>query len=368
MLEKYGHGGDLLTAAEQYGIPVSGFLDFSSNMNPFGPPSVVGEIATNQWKQLARYPDPAVRELRKALADRYGIEPESILVGNGAAELIDLAIRLIQPTATALARPSFTEYEEAAAKTNSKLLGIPLSHDNDFTPQADQLSQAAAQADLLVLGHPNNPTGQLLDHTLMRSLAEDGVELLLDEAFMDFVPDGDEVHSLLKLAARTPNLHVLRSMTKFYAIPGIRLGFIVSHPDWIRRLRERQVPWSVNSFAQWIGAAVLREAEFERKTREWLAEENPWLTGQLTALGMRVCPSSVNYLLFALPQDLSVKQLQRLLGRRGILIRDASLFEGLNESYARVAVRRREENERLVRELGDAVRQWEAGGEGGIDE
>jgi threonine-phosphate decarboxylase len=157
-------------------------------------------------------------------------------------------------------------------------------------------------------------------------------------------------------------------MTKFYAIPGIRLGFVVSHPDSIRKLRERQVPWSVNSFAQKIGTAVLDDIQYELQTHSWLAEEKPWLASRLTEIGMHVFEGSVNYLLFALPQGarpIHVQQVQRELGRRGILIRDASLFAGLDERYARVAVRFREDNERLIRELDRVVKSLmnEAGGE-----
>lgn len=368
MLERYGHGGDITTAEDEFGLPEGGFLDFSSNMNPLGPPDIIGELVASHWKDLARYPDPAVRELRTNLSQRYDIEPDSILVGNGAAELIDLAVRVIRPNRTGIARPSFTEYEEAVRKTGNTCLNIPLYAECGFSPQEQDVRAAAKQADLLVLGHPNNPTGQLLDPQLIHTLSQDGVPILLDEAFMDFVPD-EPSFSLLKLASRTPHLHVLRSMTKFYAIPGIRLGFIVSHPDSIRKLREQQVTWSVNSFAQRIGSAVLDEYEYERRTRQWLAVEKPWLTASLSEIGMQVYPGSVNYILFALPQNIKpirVQQVQRMMGRRGILIRDASLFEGLDDRYVRVAVRLREDNERLVAELARVVRQIEAGEEEAI--
>jgi len=355
MLERYGHGGDLRTAREAFGLAEDEFLDFSSNMNPFGPPPAAERIYRERWHDVVRYPDPAVRELRQKLAGIYGIPEDCILAGNGAAELIDLAVRVLKPAVTALARPSFSEYEEAAAKTGSKLLDIPLREENGFMLQERDLDEAMKQADLLFLGHPNNPTGRTLPVSALDRLAGSDRMVILDEAFLDFSPREAEL-TRIRQAAQAGNLFVIRSLTKFYAIPGIRLGFIVARPDWIAALRRLQVPWSVNFLAQAVGRAVLDDREYAVRTREWLERERPWLSGRLEALGCRVVPSETNYLLFSLPVDsgMDVKRLQRLLGARGILVRDASLFAGLDSRYVRIAVRRREENERLLRGLEEA--------------
>lgn len=352
MLERYGHGGDLWTAEEAFNRPKEQFLDYSSNMNPLGPPEVVKEILAASWRDIVKYPDPAVRDLRRKLSLKYGIDPESILVGNGAAELIDLIIRVMKPRTTGLARPSFSEYEEAVHKTGGGLTNMLLSPQNQFELQWQEIEAALPAVDLFFLGHPNNPTGKLLPRHVLSSLLQSQRKLVLDEAFMDFVPQESE-HSLLKLASISHDLTVIRSMTKFYSIPGIRLGFMVAHPDHIGQLRQQQVQWSVNYLAQNIGAAVLEDEAFEQSTREWLSIEKPWLIEQLSNLGLQVVPSDVNFLLFSFPESsgISVKQAQQHMGRQGILIRDASLFEGLNERYCRVAIRLREDNERLLQAL-----------------
>ncbi|MFC3767714.1 cobyric acid synthase [Paenibacillus sp. GCM10012303] len=357
MLERYGHGGDLTTAESLYGLPVDGFLDFSSNMNPFGPPEAVGKLLAERWRELARYPDPAVRELRRTLADKYGIPEASILVGNGAAELIDLTVRALKPRSVGLARPSFSEYEEAVRKIGGGIVDIPLSPDNGFALSETAIRQAAASADLLLLGHPNNPTGKLADPAMLHRLVQDRIPLVLDEAFVDFAPDEHAV-SLIRLASATNGLYVLRSMTKFYAIPGIRLGFMVAHPEEIRAMKELQVQWSVNTMAQWIGQAVLAEREYAERTRRWLADERTRLMKELQSLGLHVFPSDVNFLLVSIPESLGtdVKTLQSRMGQLGVLIRDASLFPGLNDSYFRVAVRLREDNETLIKRLAQALR------------
>jgi threonine-phosphate decarboxylase len=362
MLERFGHGGDLLTAEESFGLPKEQFLDFSSNMNPLGPPSIVKELMQTRWMDIVKYPDPAVRELRRKLSYKYNIPQESILVGNGAAELIDLVARVRKPRITGIARPSFSEYEEAIHKTGGHIYDIPLYAQTDFVLQQEAALEAAGKCDLLFLGHPNNPTGKLIPQPLLDQLADSGQPLILDEAFMDFVPEEKE-RSMLRRAAVHPNLYVIRSMTKFYAIPGIRLGFIVAHPDRIRELADQQVQWSVNYLAQLIGAAVLEDQAFEDETRQWLSMEKPWLIEQLKHLGLEVVHSEVNFLLFsfAVESGIDVKQAQKHMGRQGILIRDASLFPGLNERYCRIAVRLREQNEQLLAGLKQTIEKLKGG-------
>lgn len=356
MLERYGHGGDLTTAEAVFGKPSGQFLDFSSNMNPFGPPERVGGLLAERWRELARYPDPAVRGLRRAIADKYRIPEESVLVGNGAAELIDLSIRAWSPRSVGLARPSFSEYEEAVLKIGGRIVDIPLSENDGFSLREESVRKAAAQADLLMLGHPNNPTGRLADRDMLLRLVRDRIPLIVDEAFVDFVPD-EESASLIRLAAETERLCVIRSMTKFYAIPGIRLGFVVAHPNEIRRMAALQVPWSVNAIAQWVGEAVFAEREYAERTRGWLAAERPWLAEKLRGLGLSVYESDVNFLLVSIPDRFGIdaKRLQRRMGESGVLIRDASLFPGLGSAYFRVAVRFREDNSILVDRLGGAL-------------
>ncbi|MDF2960875.1 MAG: cobalamin biosynthesis protein CobQ [Paenibacillus sp.] len=351
MLEQYGHGGDLWTAAERFGKSKDDFLDFSSNMNPLGPPAAAEIIMRERWRDIVAYPDPAVRELRGKLAEKYKVPMESVLVGNGAAELIDLAVRVLKPGVTALARPSFSEYAEAVQKADGAIHEIPLRAENDFMLQDTDVEQALALSDLLFLGSPNNPTGRLLPGSVLERLVAAEKPVILDEAFIDFSPDEDRL-TMIRKASESRHLMVIRSMTKFYSIPGLRLGFIVAHPDHIRTMRHQQVQWSVNTMAQLIGAAVLDDYDYGRRTQAWLAEERPWLTNRLRELGLIVTPSDTNYLLFSLKQlGLKVQELQVEMGRRGILIRDASGFPGLDESYVRVAVKLREQNERLVEEL-----------------
>ncbi|WP_127531733.1 threonine-phosphate decarboxylase CobD [Paenibacillus kobensis] len=353
MLERYGHGGDLVTAAGLYGIPADRFLDFSSNMNPFGPPDAVRFVMETRWQELDRYPDPAVRGLRSKLAQRHGIGEDQILCGNGAAELIELAVRAAKPTGgVGLAVPGFGEYAEAADKfASGPIIRVPLLEEETFRLSEQRVMEAAQQErpGLWLLGSPNNPTGMTVDRGLVLKLLDTGAFVVIDEAFLDFMPD-DEDRTLIREAADRPNLLVIRSMTKFYAIPGIRLGYAVGSTETILAMRSLQTQWSVNSLAQWIGEAVLDDAAYAERTRAWLAEERPRLAEALTSLGCKVFDSVTNYLLVNLPDSLEADaaELQRRMGARGVLIRDASHFEGLNGRFIRVAVKLREQNEQLM--------------------
>ncbi|SFD70632.1 threonine-phosphate decarboxylase [Paenibacillus catalpae] len=361
MLERYGHGGDLRTAEETFGFPARQFIDFSSNMNPFGPPDGVRRVLVHYADQIDRYPDPAVRGLRAKLALLHRVDEQSIIIGNGAAELIDLVVRALRPSATALAYPCFTEYGDAVMKAGGSIAPIMLSPDNAFALTESMVD--ASEAKFYMIGSPNNPTGQLVDPALILKLVYRGATVVVDEAFMDFIPEEEKV-TLIREAAVHERLFVIRSMTKFFAIPGIRLGYMVGTPEQIAVLRRLQVPWSVNSLAQQIGEAVLEEKDYAARTMAWLQEERPWLIDKLEALGFRVVPGMVNYLLVQLPQlpGLTAASLQFEMGRMGILIRDASHFINLDESYCRFAVKLRHQNEWLLEALGRCLFKFREAG------
>ncbi|ANY69581.1 threonine-phosphate decarboxylase [Paenibacillus sp. BIHB 4019] len=358
MLERYGHGGDLRTAEENFGRPADQFVDFSSNMNPLGPPPLVHRVLLSYAQQIGKYPDPAVRGLRAKLAKLHGIDEQCILIGNGAAELIDLTVRAVNPIITSLAFPCFSEYGDAVHKISSGIAPIMLNTENGFelTEEAIQSMTTEMEEPFYMLGSPNNPTGRLVQPAIIKKLLAGGATVVVDEAFMDFVPEEAD-YSLVKEAAGNDRLYVIRSMTKFYAIPGIRLGYVVSTPERIAELRLLQVPWSVNSLAQLIGEGVLEDAEYAAETLKWLNEERPWLTSQLEGLGFSVTPSETNYVLVRLPSlpQLTAAALQQEMGSRGVLIRDASHFVGLDDRYCRFAIKLRSDNEKLLEALAQCL-------------
>ena len=364
LLERYGHGGDLRSATELYGMEEDRLLDFSSNMNPLGPPQVVAEILSQYMQHITKYPDPVSRQLREALASRHQIRADEVLVGNGAAELIDLIVRYYEPKTAAIVAPSFIEYEQALQKSDCEITYIESNAEDGFTPNEQQIDELIEQQsiELYMLGHPNNPTGQLLREQTVTKLLQSGAIVVLDEAFLDFHQDEDELSWISNINTNS-NLFVIRSMTKFYSIPGIRLGYIVGPEQSIQEMKHMQYPWSVNSLAQSIGQAVLQEHSFARQTKAWLIEETQWMYDQLQALQLKPFRTVTNYILvdLAYGYNITAAALQHLMGMQGVLIRDASTFRGLGASYIRLAIKSRQQNIEVLRVLAANLASYRKG-------
>ncbi|MDT3428929.1 threonine-phosphate decarboxylase [Paenibacillus forsythiae] len=359
MLERNGHGGDLATAEELFGVPVRQMLDFSANINPMGPPPGLKDILLAEWEGLVHYPDPESRELRSAISQKYNIDPSSILVGNGAAEVIDLIVRGFKPGKVAVVDPAFREYAEASLKAGAEMLPVPASAEDAFAIPVEALLAACEEADLLFVGQPNNPTGQWLDREAVARLADTAAThqtvVVLDEAFIDFFEDESEL-SFIREAANSRHVIVIRSMTKFYGIPGLRLGYAVAHPDNISFLRRLQVPWSVNYLAQKAGVFALNQTGYEERTKQLVALERSWLTEELRSIGCQPFPGKANFMLVRTSRSgPAAEELQHTLGKQGILIRRCAGFAGLDDRYFRIAVRTRPENERLIAALRCAI-------------
>jgi len=362
MLEWLGHGGDWVTFAERYPEQVANGIDFSANINPLGPPAAVRHL----WKELipflSRYPDPRQRRLREQLAEKHGVSPQMLLVTNGGAEAIDLLVRAIRPARVGVIEPCFSEYRQAAARAGAEVVRrmVPDSAEGFAIPYS-LAEQLIREVDLLVLGNPNNPTGALWERSQLLALAEQAgrrnCHLLLDEAFLDFLPQEEHL-SMMAAVPRLPNVAVVRSMTKMYAVPGLRLGYLAANRRLAERCRQLQPPWSVNGIAEQIGRLLVQDEDFVRRTRQWLAQERRWLTAALENLangeGVRLVPmeAAVNYLLLRLEfpgwTDL---RLQSRLAEEGIFIRACRTFAGMGERYVRIAVRSREENRRLIQAM-----------------
>jgi len=361
MLEKYGHGGDLRSASELFGKKEEELLDYSSNMNPLGPPQSFKRVIEEYWKQIVHYPDPVQRELITAIANRHQQEEERIIVGNGAAELIDLIVRQLQPKKAALLIPSFVEYEQAILKAGCKAIYIETNEQTSFIPTLDQLKQVhdSEQPELYMLGYPNNPTGTLIPIEHILYLLEEGATVVVDEAFLDFHLEEERL-SMIQWLHKYKRLFVIRSMTKFYSIPGIRLGYMMGDQHVIRALKQLQYPWSVNSLAQKLGCSAFKETEFIAQTKAWLAEEIPWMTEELKKIGLKPYATVTNYMLVDIGENYSTnsRQLQQLMGKRGILIRDAGTFRGLSDRYIRLAIKSRENNYRLLQVLADVLNDY----------
>jgi threonine-phosphate decarboxylase len=324
-------------------------LDFSASINPLGPSPAVLLALQHALPAIAHYPEPRSATLVRRLAQHHNIEPERIVVGNGSSELIQFLPRLFEAKHAAIVEPTYTEYLRACSLAGVRVTHWLPSQDAGFAPEPFD----PQGAEVVWLGNPNNPTGQLWPRGALASWVEAhrNVGFVVDESFLPFRDDEKE-HTLVPLAGRLRNLVVLRSMTKVHALPGLRLGYAILNELAADRLRESLVPWSVNVLAQAAGLAALEDIDFLERTRRWLREELPEFTSQLQTCGSRLrpLPSQANFLLLRLHRFTGAELTARL-AERGIAIRDASNFPGLDDRYVRVAVRWPEENRRLVAEL-----------------
>nr|WP_276570785.1 aminotransferase class I/II-fold pyridoxal phosphate-dependent enzyme [Halochromatium glycolicum] len=356
------------------GRPPQTLLDFSANINPLGMPAAAREALIDGIDALGHYPDPNCTALRQAIAAHHDIDPALIVAGNGAEQLIWWLPRLVHPRRVLITAPCYVDYRRAADVWGVPVQVLELKAEHGFRLDPERLAVAARPGDLVWVGQPNNPTGMLVEPDALEQVVRHrpDVDWAIDEAFIDFVeavttataqrpanrPGADSFIELVDAvttaaAWRLPNLIVLRSMTKFYALAGLRLGYAVLSADRADALAQLLPDWSVNRLASAAGVAVLAEPErsaFAERTRVSVRMQRQWLAQVLRGLGLPVIDGQANYLLLRLPEPLPTATViaERLLTQSGIAVRVCDNYAGLDERYLRIAVRTADENQRLV--------------------
>ncbi len=261
------HGGNITKLAAAAGRPAGEILDFSANINPLGPPEWLRPLISSSVSSLVHYPDPDCTDLVRAFSERFGVSADEILMGNGETELLYLLPRVLGKRRAVIPAPAYADYGAAAESAGMAVERPPLREERAFIPDIAEIESGLRGDEVVFLGRPNNPTGHFIPADTLRELAgrHPATIFVIDEAFADFVAG----ESLLA-EERPANLIVLRSLTKFYAIPGLRLGGVVAAREIIRRLRAITPPWSVNTLAQAVGGAALRDAEYAKETRRFV--------------------------------------------------------------------------------------------------
>lgn len=353
MSTAHQHGGDVFAVARSLGVPPEQILDFSASINPLGMAPGVADALAACFGRLLHYPDKGAAELKERLSAYHAVAADEIAVANGSTELIHLIPRVVAGKRGLIVAPAFAEYTFSLQRGGWDLDYFNLQSSDGFSLSLPALREKlAAGYDVLFLCNPANPTGKLIPkgeiQAIIELCAESGTFLALDEAFMDFCEEESAKH----LVRQFPRSVLLRSMTKFFAIPGLRLGYAIGAPETIAAITLAQDPWSVNTAAQVAGAASLTDGDYCQRSRCYIEAERERLAAALAELcWLKVLPSRANYLLAELQNGLTAAELRSALMKKGILIRDCGNFEGLDSRFFRVAVRLREENERLVGEL-----------------
>lgn len=352
------HGGNVWAASSKSGKRIEDILDYSANISPLGTPEGVKQAILRTLDQLIHYPDPDSLELRFQLARMLPVDKEQIIVGNGSAELIYLLVKTLQPGKTLLLHPTFSEYEFAVRSFKGELEFLELRPENQFRLPVAQVLERLEAVDLLFICNPNNPTGCLtLREDLLKIIEKaqsTGTFVVVDEAFMDFVYQ-PELYSILDKVKDYSHLFVLRSLTKFYALPGLRIGAGFGQEELLRRMNDLREPWTVNSLAQAAAKEALLDHAYGERLKKLIWQEKEFLFAGLGKVkGVKPYPPSVNYIFLDIKDTgKTATQWTELLACRGVLVRNCNTYPFLGEGYLRVAVRGREENEQLLRAFND---------------
>lgn len=354
------HGGNLCEISQHFGIAVSELLDFSANLNAKGPPQVVRialEQAVRDPKALRNYPDPAMSELRSALANYASVSVSNILISNGIIPLLDATVRVRSLRKCLVPMPSFAEYRKTLENCGTEIIPFPLMASCDFKLDADAVFSELTQnnCDSLLLANPQNPSGVLSPAgellPLILRADELGISVLLDEAFIDYAP----AQSVTLQGAKIDNLIVFRSVTKFFALAGLRVAYAVAEEKVCHTISSFIAPWPVGTLEERAVCAALQDSGYQAQAVRDNELNRQNLRGALAEFGLHSYPSAGNYLLLKWPVANEQSIWEQLIERHHIVVRNCGNFEGLDPSFLRVAVRLPKENAMLVTALRDLL-------------
>ena len=358
------HGGRVAENVELSGHEL---LDFSANLNPMGPykMDMLRKIVDGALENIDFYPDNRYIELKKSAAAFTGVSPDNIVPTNGSSELIRLIAETIleRGDTVLLPQPTFDEYE-----LSIKLIGgVPenIEYRDVYQSDGEIDEEMLSRSKAVFICNPNNPTGTLIANSDLAKLAQrcqkTGTFLVVDEAFIEL---SDPEQSIAGLVIDNPFVIVMRSMTKVFAIPGMRMGYGIVHKDVAARMENIRIPWNIGTIPATVGTWLLdthtKDPTYLERTRELIKNEQLWLVQQLSLIrGFYPVTSNTNFILIKIREfGMDSGELTGRMRHQGILIRDCASFKRMGYDYIRVAVRTREENQRLVDALGESVAQW----------
>ena len=352
-MQIHRHGGSPQSDMTRLGIPQRHVLDFSVNLNFLGPPEIVREKWVELMRSIDQYPSVEGDGIAHFYREKFGFNGQYFLAGNGSTEMIYLLPRVLRPKRTIVITPSYNDYERASILAGANVRRYPLSPEEEFSyPDLKRLMKEIKEADAIWIGRPNNPTGTLISKEIVLDLAEMFQDkwFIIDEAFIQFVDRWEEASFLTEKLKS--NILIIHSLTKFYALAGLRLGGIVGSERVIWRLKEKKEPWTVNGIAERIAPILLDCRDYEEKTRLLTTDECRRVFKKLKGLkGINSFPSHANFILCQWKRTGDLDDLIRHLLSNGLYVRDCRNFPGLEDNFFRVGLRKAEDNDRLISSL-----------------
>lgn len=349
------HGSDLEKIEEIYHIKKEDITSFSANVNPLGISPLLRDTLAKHVDAITSYPDREYTQLRKSICTYTGANFENIIVGNGSTELISLFIQTTHPKKALILGPTYSEYEREISLEGGHTLYYPLKEENNFQMDVEDFcNQLNDSLDLLVLCNPNNPTSTAVTRKDMRKILDCalqyGISVMVDETYEEFTPEGSKISSI-PLTNNYNNLIVLRGISKFFAAPGLRLGYAVTgNPDLLKYINTKKNPWTINSLAEIAGCIMFSDKDYINKTKALISGERQRMYDTLSSWKtVKVYPSCTNFLLVRiLREDVTSDMVFDHCIRKGLMIRDCSTFPFLDSSYIRFCVMSPEKNDELL--------------------
>ena len=354
------HGSDLEKIEKVFGIKKENIVSYSANVNPLGISHKLREVLSQHLDAITRYPDREYTKLRQCIANYTGAQMENIIMGNGSTELISLFIQTNHPKKAMILGPTYSEYERDINLGGGTCIYFPLKEENNFQMDVNALChQLDDNLDLLVLCNPNNPTSSAITRKEMRRILdacmEHGIFVMVDETYVEFAPDEKNVTSV-SLTNYYSNLIILRGTSKFFASPGLRLGYaITGNRDVAKEINTRKDPWTINSLAEIAGQIMFQDQDYIRETKELITSERARLYQELSSWDtVRVYEPQANFILMKiLKEGVDAEILFEHCIRKGMMIRNCSTFPFLDSQFIRFCIMSLEDNDRLI----DAFRE-----------
>lgn len=350
-MASFGHGGNSKEISRENKIEYDKILDFSANINPLGIPNSVKRAIIDGLNEVEKYPDITYFELKCSIGEFENVNKENLILGNGAAEVLFNVVRGINPKNTLILAPTFSEYEEATKAINGNIIYYKLKEKNNFCIQEDILDYINSDLDLIFICNPNNPTGTITEKDLLKKILikadKNNVMVLIDESFLDFI---EENLSMISYINEYKNLIIIKSLTKFFAIPGLRIGYgICSNASLKDNIEKISPAWNINILAEIATKTAIKDINYIKESIKFIKDEKEYLYNELKEInGLKVYEPNVNFVFF---KTIIKMNLKNELLKNNILIRSCSNYEGLDNSYYRIAVRSHEENSKLIKNI-----------------
>lgn len=348
------HGSDLEKIEQIYGIKKEEITSFSANVNPLGVSPLLRETLANHIDAITTYPDREYTALRKCIASYIDTDPENILMGNGSTELISLFIQIQHPKKALIIGPTYSEYEREIALGGGASLYYPLQEEQSFALDITNfIAQLNESIDLVVICNPNNPTSGAISRRTMRKILDackqNNINVMVDETYVEFADNYQEITSI-PLTAYYNNIFILRGTSKFFAAPGLRLGYAVTgNRDLLKSIHTRKNPWTINSLAVIAGEIMFQDSSYIAQTRELISQERSRIY-QLLSKDSRckTYPPNANFMLVRLLDNRTSGELFDCAIREKMMIRDCSTFPFLDNKYIRFCFMQPQMNDRLI--------------------